>query len=535
MNRRRAAIIAMAAVAFGGGGWIADVQPWRGSGAAALVTPTDPAVTVAERARAVPGARVRAIRLVARPATVDLGARTVRTWTFNGTVPGPQITARAGDTVRAEVVNELPEPLTVHWHGITIRDNMDGVPDLTQPAIRPGAAFTYTFTVAEPGTYFYHSHVGVQLDRGLYGPLIVQPRQTAASSGVDLPVVLDDWVDGAGRSPDDVYRQLRRGSSMPQGSMSSMPGMDSSGDSTGDAGDMAGMPGMDMTTPSPTMGAPAPSGSAAMGSASPLGADTADLDYPYYLINGRTPGRARELSIAAGKPVRLRLINAASATPFRVAVAGRQLTVVATDGYPVTPVTVDTLIIGMGERYDVLVTAPRSGTAALVAIAEGRSGQALAVLRAGPGRDPAADTRPAELGGRLLTLDDLHATGDAALPTRSPDRTFQISLTGAMASYRWGINTGVGDGRSLPVHQGQRIRLVLTNRTMMWHPIHLHGHTFQVVTGTGTGARKDTVIVPAMGKVTVEFDAHNPGQWLLHCHNVYHAQAGMTATVRYVR
>ena len=521
IRRRVLSITTVAALAVGGGAWLADTQPWRGTHAAALVAPSGPEVGQAEAARQIDGAGLRHVRLVAEPATVNLGDRRVQTWTFNKTVPGPQITLRAGDRLRAEVVNRLPAPLTVHWHGIAIRNDMDGVPGLTQTSIRPGGTFTYTFTAATAGTYFYHSHVGTQLDRGLYGALIVQPRQRAAADPTqDITVLLDDWVDGTGRTPDEVYARLSRGAGMPMPSATNMPGMDMSGDA--DMNDM-GMP------PTPSMAG------STVAATSPLGADTADLTYPLYLINGHSSGMPDEIAVPANRQVRLRLINAGAATPFRVAVAGRHLTVIAADGYPVDPVTVDTLIIGMGERYDVLVTTPAHGAVALVAVAEGRSGQALAVLRSSPGPDPRSETRPGQLSGRLLALSDLHATSTDALRPRSPSATYHLALTGAMTSYRWGITTDVTDGRSVPVRQGQRVRLVIANHTMMWHPLHLHGHTFQVVTASASGPRKDTVIVSPMSTVTIDFDADNPGQWMLHCHNIYHAEAGMTAFVRYHR
>ncbi len=167
------------------------------------------------------------------------------------------------------------------------------------------------------------------------------------------------------------------------------------------------------------------------------------------------------------------------------------MTVIATDGYPVDPVTTDALIIGMGERYDVLVTVPRSGAFPLVAVAEGKGAQALAVLRAGHAALPMPDVHPAQLDGQLLTLADLHATAKVALRTGTPDRTYRVALTGAMMAFDWGIRAPTQRGISLQVKTGQRIRLVLANQTRMWHPIHLHGHTFRVVTGNGVGPRKD--------------------------------------------
>ncbi|MGW3938526.1 multicopper oxidase family protein [Streptomyces sp. NBC_00024] len=480
---------------------------------AALVGPGDRAVGTAEAARQKEDARVRDMTLTAAPTTLRLDGRKVTTWAFNGTVPGPEIRAKAGDVLQVRVNNRLPDPLTIHWHGIALRNDMDGVPDVTQKAIKPGGEFVYRFTVADPGTFFYHSHVGTQLDRGLYGPLIVDDPSDTAAPRRDVTVLLDDWIDGTGRTPDQVLAKLRSGTteSGDSSDMGSMPGMDSSS-----------MGGSEMSGMMPTKG-------------NPLGSDVTDLTYPYYLVNGRPVTDPVTFKVAPGERIRLRIINAASETPFRVALGGSRLTVTATDGFPVRPVAADTVLVGMGERYDAVVTAPRSGAVPLVAKVEGASAQAMAVLRTGTGADPMPDTKVKELGGSLLTYDDLRATQAVALSARQPDRTYTVDLTGNMATYKWGTTTNGKKSGTVPVRQGERIRLVLSNRSMMWHPIHLHGHTFQVVTGSTPGPRKDTVIVPPMSRVTVEVDADNPGQWALHCHNIYHAEAGMLTMLSYVK
>jgi len=507
--------------------WAVAARPWQddgpGSGAMQMVSVQDDAVAAAEQARRAPDAAVRDVTLTAAPTTLTLGDRTVETFAFGGTVPGPELRLTAGDVLRARVVNDLPEPLTVHWHGIALRADMDGVPDVTQEAIAPGASFTYEFTVPDPGTYFYHSHSGVQLDRGLYGALVVEdPAEGVPAADVDVPVLLDDWIDGTGTDPDRVLAGLTAGSAPGQddGAMEGMPGMSEPAPDA-EAPDADSMPGMDMSEASPD---------------APLGDDTGDVVYPLLLANGRPATAPQEVAVAPGARVRLRLVNAGADTPFRVAVAGSPLTVVATDGFPVQPVETDTLIIGMGERYDVLVTAPASGAVPVVAVAEGRTGQALVVLRAGQGPAPDPLAAPAELTGRLLSLADLQPTADVRLAVRPPDRSYRIDLTGNMAAYNWGITAPESDGTTLPVREGERIRLEIRNTTAMWHPIHLHGHTFQVVAPDGgAGPRKDTVVVPANGSVTVELDADNPGQWALHCHNIYHAEAGMVTVLSYVR
>jgi len=159
----------------------------------------------------------------------------------------------------------------------------------------------------------------------------------------------------------------------------------------------------------------------------------------------------------------------------------------------------------------------------------------MAVLHAGDGPLPAADVHPAGLDAAPLPYTQMHATAAAALPAGKADVAYSVQLTGDMMSYRWGLKAPESGGATMPVKLGQRVRLVFRNDTSMWHPMHLHGHTFQLITGAGTGPRKDAVIVPPRSSVTVEFLANNPGQWMLHCHNVYHAEAGMMTTLSYVQ
>ena len=500
-----AAVVLLAVVV----GLVAWLPSGRDVAAARLVSPDSEAVVRAEEARRVPGAGTVDVTLTAAPATVEIGGRTVDTWAFNGAVPAPTIRATAGDVLRARVANDLPEELTIHWHGIALRNDMDGVPDLTQESIAPGEELVYEFTLPDPGTYFYHPHTGTQLDRGLYGPLVVDDP-AASAAATDIPLLLDDWVDGTGQTPDEVLAGLTSGG-MDMGD-GSMPGMDHGsmpGTDTGDA---------DSST-----------------AQSPLGADISDVEYPMYLINGRAADAPQVQRVSAGEPVRLRLINAASSTPFRVAFGGGQMTVISTDGFAVEPVTTDALLIGMGERYDVLVTVPESGAFPLVAAVEGGDARAQFVLQAGGGALPAADVRPAQLDGRLLTYEDLRATPEVSLPAEDADRGYEMTLTGDMMTFDWGIDAPEESSVTMPVREGERVRLSFVNNTAMWHPMHLHGHTFQLVDDGGTGPRKDTVNVAPGESVTVEFVANNPGQWMVHCHNLYHAEAGMQTTISYLQ
>jgi FtsP/CotA-like multicopper oxidase with cupredoxin domain len=460
--------------------------------AAQPIQPTDALVQSAEDRRTGAAAKVHTVALTARPATIDLGGPVVQTWAYGDSVPGSLIRLPAGDRLAATVTNALPNPTSVHWHGIALRNDMDGVPGLTQDAIPPGGSMTYEFTAAEPGTYMFHSHVGTQLDRGLYAPLIVDDPAEPLAYDAEHVVVLDDWLDGTGRTPDSVLQQLRSA-------------------------------GMDMSAGG---GSPA---------SQLLSGDAGDVQYPYFLINGRVSTAPNTVMFNPGARVRLRLLNLGADTAFRVALGGHRMSVVHTDGFPVRPVDTDAVLIGMGERIDVLVTLG-DGVFPLVAMAEGKNASALEVIRTGSGSAPTAATRPSELGGRVTGALSLEAADSVFLPDKSPDRSHDVVLGGSMADYRWTINGRVySDRKDLQVRPGEVVRLKMTNSTMMFHPMHLHGHTFQVRSASGRGPRKDTVLVMPGETVEADLVADNPGQWLLHCHNAYHAEAGMMTALSYVR
>jgi FtsP/CotA-like multicopper oxidase with cupredoxin domain len=211
------------------------------------------------------------------------------------------------------------------------------------------------------------------------------------------------------------------------------------------------------------------------------------------------------------------------------------MTVTHTDGYPVIPARADALLIGMGERYDVQVTLG-DGVFPLTAQAEGKNATALALVRTGFGEKPPASIRPAELNGPLARYGLLRAAPRARLTAREPDVTCRLRLTGGMARYDWGINGQAFDmSRPGALHflmaEGQRVRVIFANTTTMYHPMHIHGHTFQL---GPAGPRKDTAIVRPGQQLACDFDAANPGQWMTHCHNLYHApQGGMMAMFSY--
>ena len=496
-------------------GTLAACNRGEGGVGGSALAPDSPAVAAAERARRVPGRGTVTARLTPQEASIDLGGRTVSTWTYGESLPGPLIRATAGDLLDVTVDNRLPSETSVHWHGVALRNDMDGVPGITQEPIAAGDAFAYRFTAPDPGTYFFHPHVGVQLDRGLYGVLVIDDPRERGDYDAEWIVVLDDWVDGTGRTPDQVLAKLRATPGRGSGSMSGMNGMGMDGMGMGGMDGMDGMDGM---------------GGMGEGMQSRLLGGVGDVRYPLYLVNGRSPSTPHVFEGRAGQRVRLRVINAGSDTAFRFALGGHRLTVTHSDGFPVTPMSTDALLIGMGERFDAIVDLA-DGVFPMVASAEGKGGQALAVVRTSGGPAPAAGVQVPELRRWVLLGTELVGQRSVALDQRPVDNTHDLLLGGSMAPYRWTINgQSFPDARPLPVSQGQRVRLRLANQTMMFHPVHLHGHTFEVV---GTGLRKDTVIVHPMQRIDVDLDADNPGQWAVHCHNIYHAEAGMMTTVSY--
>lgn len=468
------------------------------------VDPGGPQVLAAEARRPTTG-RIVTASLTPRPLQVDLGGRVVSTWAYGPQLAAREFRVRVGDRLRVSLRNQLPRPTTVHWHGLALRNDMDGVPGLTQQAVPTDGKFDYDFVVPDAGTYFFHSHEGVQLDRGLYGPLVVEDPADPGGD-VDQVLVLDDWLDGVAGTPDQQLATLRRGMSM--GGNSAHSGM-------------AGMPGMGAES-APGM---------AMPMSSLLGGDAADVSYPLHLINGR-PGNDRyTLTAPTGGKVRLRLINAGSNTAYRVAVGGHRLTVVATDGRAVQPVEVDAVLIGMGERYDVELR-PSSGVWPIFALAEGSTTGGAALLRTTDVRSsvaPDPNTQPAELSRQVLTYRQLRPAAGQILPGRRPDRTFTVAHQGSMATYQWSLGADAG---KLDIRAGERVRLVLKNISSMWHPVHLHGHTFALT--DFAGVRKDTVRLLPGQTLTIDLDADNPGRWMYHCHNVYHQSVGMMTSMRYL-
>ncbi len=436
------------------------------------------------------------ITMTAAETDVDLGAGVVvKTWTWGGQVPAREIRLTRGQTLRAELVNRLPQETTVHWHGLAIPNAMDGVPVLTQQPVAPGQTFRYVFAVPDAGTYWAHPHSGAQLDRGLYAPLIIEDPADGADYDDELTVVVDDWLDGTGTNPDEVLATLRRAGMKPM------------------------KPGGPGVTP-----------------ATPLGDDGGDVDYPYFVINGRVPADPRVADYRPGRRIRLRMINAGGDTAFRLGLPGTPMTVTHTDGFPVHPVRADSVVLGMGERADAVVSLGDTSVP-LVAAPYGKDGHARLDLRVS-GKPVSADVAGfAAALQRQAPLDTATLVPVAAvtLASRQPDRVLDARLSGPVQNYGWLINGAAYDPRAagLPVTADQRVRIRFVNDSMMFHPMHLHGHTFEVQGPDGPRARKDTVLVAPRQTVEVDFQADNPGKWIAHCHNEYHLESGMATYLDY--
>jgi FtsP/CotA-like multicopper oxidase with cupredoxin domain len=440
-------------------------------------------------------AAVKTYHFTAAKARVNLGdGPDFIAWTYNGKVPGPEIRVTEGDIIRVVLKNDLPSGTTIHWHGIPLKNAMDGVPGITQPSVKPGETFVYEFKARPSGSFLYHSHAGYQLDQGLYGPLIIEPRRPETDYDREYTLVLEDWVmkDGGGTAA--TQRRPPMGMGMMRG---------------------RGQRFQDSTE-------------------SPLWEPV----YDAYAVNGRVPPLIEPLTVVRGERVKLRLVNASSATLYYLRLAGHTLTVTHSDGNPVRPVETDVLPIGMGERCDVVFNADNPGSWLLAAGETGYGEGRLQVPVLYRGVHRSAPELPSfHRGLRLVSYSDMETLHPIENPPGGAERIFDQELSGGMHSDRWAINGQVyPDADPLMVSRGQRIRLRYGNRSMMPHPMHLHGHFFRIVNPRLPRERwllKDTLIVDHMQRFDVEFIADNPGRWFHHCHNLYHMEAGMANVVVY--
>ena len=554
------------------GGVMAGLAPW--------MEPLRAAPAVTTRTGMAPVLSGTEFDLTIAETVVNFTGRPRIATTINGSIPSPTLRWREGDTVTLRVTNRLPVSTSIHWHGIILPYQMDGVPGISFPGIAPGETFTYRFPVIQSGTYWYHSHSGFQEQTGMYGAIIIDPKEPdRIRADRDYVVQLSDWTD---EDPMVVFAKLKKQSDYYNFNAPTVPDFFRDVSDMGLKAALAKRKMWNQMRMSPT--------------------DLADISaYTYtYLMNGTTPAGNWTGVFKPGERVRLRFISSGTQSFFDVRIPGLKMTVVHVDGQDVEPVTVDEFRFGPGETYDVLVEpkddaytifaqsmdrtgyargtlAVREGLTAPVpeldrpqwlsmtdmmgAMAHGSmagmadmgGGHAMPAMGAGHGAavharharteyGPSVDMRVdmprtnlddpgiglRNNGRRVLTYADLHTIG-GPLDARGAEREIELHLTGNMERYTWSLD-GLEFGRSTPVHfrHNERLRVILHNDTMMTHPMHLHGMWSELESPDGRFlARRHTVSVQPAQRVSFLVTADALGQWAWHCHLLYHMDAGM--------
>ncbi len=503
------------------------------------------------------------------PMPITVGGRDAVATGINGSIPGPLLRFKEGQRVALNVSNGLGEDSSIHWHGLILPSNMDGVPGLSFDGIRPGETFHYEFDIQQNGTYWYHSHSDLQEQTGVYGPIVIDP---AGPDPVDFDrefvIFLSDWtfedpqrVLANLKKMDDYYNRHRL--------------------TAGDLAAEASRTGLRAAIADR-------SAWAAMRMTKTDISDVSGATYTY-LLNGRDAVANWTGLFAPGERVRLRIINGSAMSFFNVRIPGLSMTVVQSDGQNVEPFDVDEFQIGVAETYDIVVTpgdtaytimaestdrsgfvrgtlAPRSGMSAAVPPMRkaplltmqdmgmdhgdmgGHHGHQMSPTahdhRKGPGvanlnMAPISRLDHPGIGlenvpHRVLRYTDLKSLRKNTDP-RKPQRSLELHLTGNMHRYMWSFDglkfSEVKD--PIPFRYGERLRMVLVNDTMMAHPIHLHGMFVELVNGNGAfNPRKHTVVVKPAERLAVDVTADQPGIWAFHCHLLYHMKAGMMRAVR---
>jgi FtsP/CotA-like multicopper oxidase with cupredoxin domain len=437
-------------------------------------------------------------RLAVANRTVEVNGKAARVFGLVQPDGMSGLTLEAGGSFDIALSSGIEEPTLIHWHGLTPPWAMDGVPDNPAALLRPSEVRRYTFPVGAGGTQWMHAHT-LQEQNLLAAPLIVRTAEDAKRDEQEVVILVHDF---SFTPAEELLAKLKGGTPATGG----MPM---------DHGVTSHVPGM------------------AMPGTATAGMDLNDIDYDAYLANDRTLDDPEVVTAEKGGRIRLRIINGATATAFTIDTGSLVGELIAVDGQPVHPIEGRSFPISMGQRLDIRLTLPAAGGAhPILALREGGA-ERTGIILAPPGSRIGKVAVLGEQKGPILGLDlEQRLRAVTPLAERNAARRFALMLTGNMAGYSWGI----GGADALAVKRGERIEVALQNMSMMAHPMHLHGHHFQIVdiNGTGlTGAVRDTVVVPPMASVTIAFDADNPGRWPLHCHHLYHMATGMMAFVDY--
>ncbi len=434
------------------------------------------------------------LRVVKR--TIEVNGRAATVFGLQQKDGSHGIRMRAGERFNVLLANETAEPTIVHWHGLTPPWPSDGVAGSPMPLLDAGAERSFDFPVALPGTNWMHAHT-LQEQQLLAAPLIVADPRDDGRDEQEVVVLLHDF---SFTPAEEILEKLKGGGH---------------GDQSQATGGMQ-MDGMQM---------PGHGGGGAM--------DLNDIEYDAYLANDRTLDDPEVITVEKGGRVRLRLINGATATAFTLDLGELEGTLVSVDGQPVEPVTGRRFPVSMGQRVDVKLALPAEKRAfPVLALREGAVQRTGFILRVGDA--PIAKLPLAgDQSGPILDLDlEGRLRAVAPLAEREPDRRFDLILGGSMTPYEWTLAASP----AIMAAAGERVEITMMNKSMMAHPMHLHGHHFQVVAIDGVrfpGAIRDTVLLPPDRSVTIAVDADNPGQWAFHCHHLYHMAAGMMTTFAY--
>ena len=481
--------------------------------------------------------------------------------TVNGGIPAPTLEFTEGDDAEIEVNNKIPNQETsLHWHGLLVPPNMDGVPYVTNAPIKSGESFTFKFKIRQSGTYWYHSHTMTQEQEGVYGAIVIHPKKETLIYDREVVVMLNDWADENGKT---ILQNLRKDGDYylyKKGTLRSWAGAIQAGKlSSFLQNEWTRMGGMDLS----------------------------DVGYDAFLMNGLRESQL--IRAHPGEKIRIRIINGGTSSYFFVSLAGLPMKVVAADGHDIEPILTKEILMGMAETYDVIFEVPEPKNYELKVFSQDGTGSASGFIGEGekvfalPKAPPEPylvmnhsapvkvqqnleikqDLNPCERGEywdipmqmcmpgkeaektfdsktskpvlETLTVDALRAKEQTVFDPNAKRMNLKLVLGGNMQRYVWYFNDqAIFEDRTIVIHRGDVIRFELENATMMHHPIHLHGHFFRVINESGEfSPLKHTVDVPPHGKRVIEFLANEPGAWMLHCHNLFHMNTGMARVIEY--
>jgi FtsP/CotA-like multicopper oxidase with cupredoxin domain len=472
-----------------------------------------------------PTSEPETVKLFARESSVTVLGRTVKVAALTQSNGEQGYSPEKANGFHVEVVNQLPVPTSIHWHGLVLPNLMDGVPFVTQDPIPPGGSRRYDFVLKQSGSYWMHSHYGLQEQQLLAAPMVIRSPSQSKAADAEFTVMFSDF---SFTSPQDILKGLTGKSQAMKGKTEKK--------------NMSDLKPMSMPEQKRSLVVQQWDEPSKRLVSHQIQAVLPDVDVKYdaLLANRRTIDNPQVFEVKPGQSVLLRLMGAASATNFFIDTGALDATIIATDGEAVQPLKGNFFQLSTAQRLDLLVTIPQSGGVfPILALAEGTSLQAGVLLATPEAKMPkhSLAIRTQRTMGGLDNTQEIRLIAKEALPDKPVQRSLPSVLGGNMTTYSWTINGAPYPNRnSLNVKEGERVELVISNKTGMSHPMHLHGHVFEVTEIDGrkiAGAKRDTILVPPKSTIKVVFDADNPGVWAYHCHILYHLATGMFTVLKY--